>query len=267
MAVHTDRQKSGATITFSWTAEHHLLGITYPNGSTSTFRYDPAGRRVEIVDGATTTRYAFDGQAIAAEYDGANALGASYVHHPTSPTTTYEMTRGGQRYFYLTDALGSTMQLVTAGGAVANSYTYGAFGVPTQTGTVENPFTYTGQLFDRQAGLYLFPVRVYDPALGRFLGEDPNPSANAYPYVKNNPTNLVDPSGASSTSETVIEDTAINPFAQTYIRGGGARIGTRCFFLVFETLAFAAFGSASWTLDPFLLDLIHQRAIQLCESI
>ena len=27
--------------------------------------------------------------------------------------------------------------------------------------------------------------------------------------------------------ETVIEDTAINPFAQTFIRGGGARVGTR----------------------------------------
>jgi RHS repeat-associated protein len=115
------------------------------------------------------------------------------------------MTRGGQRYIYLTDAQGSTTALTTISGAVANTYTYDAFGTSVQVGNVANPFTYTGQFFDGAAGLFLFPVRAYDPALGRFLSEDPLPALNLYPYVSNNPTNAVDPTGAQDeTEDTVI---------------------------------------------------------------
>jgi RHS repeat-associated protein len=194
---------TGATTHYSWAADHQLLGITYPDNSTSTFRYDPLGRRVEVVDGPATSRYAFDGQAVAAEYDGTNALVATYVRDPNSTTRTFEMTRGGQRYFYLTDAQGSTTALTTISGAVANTYKYDAFGRSVQLGSVANAFTFTGQFVDRQAGLFLFPARAYDPALGRFLSEDPLAAVNPYPYVSNNPTNAVDPLGLSTVEEGV----------------------------------------------------------------
>ena len=121
------------------------------------------------------------------------------------------MTRGGQRYFYLTDAQGSTTALTTISGATANTYTYDAFGTAAQTGTVANPFTYTGQLSDRTAGLYLFPLRAYDPTAGRFLSEDPMQAMNPYPYVMNDPTNFVDPTGAAMTEyELQQEEIALN---------------------------------------------------------
>jgi RHS repeat-associated protein len=173
------------------------VGITYPDNTTSTFRYDPAGHRVEVTDGTLTSRYAYDQQAIAAEYDKTNSLVSSFVHDPASPTRTFEMNQAGQRYFYLSDAQGSTTALTTITGATANAYTYDAFGTSVQTGSVANPFTFTGQLFDRSAGLYLFPLRAYDPALGRFLSEDPDFAINPYPYVENDPVNLLDPTGAS----------------------------------------------------------------------
>jgi hypothetical protein len=51
-------------------------------------------------------------------------------------------------------------------------------------------------------GLYDYGARFYDPALGRFLQPDsivPSPtdpqSLNRYSYVRNNPLNLIDPSG------------------------------------------------------------------------
>ena len=183
------------------------MSITYPDNSTSTFRYDPLGRRVEVKDGASTSRYAYDRDAITAEYDGTNTLVASYVHDPTSSTRTFEMTRGGQRYFYLSDALGSTTVLTTAAGTTAGMYTYDAFGGSVQTGSVTNPFTFTGQLFDSAAGLYLFPQRAYDAGLGRFVSEDPLSSINPYSYVSNNPTNTVDPTGAQAeTEDTVIRN-------------------------------------------------------------
>jgi RHS repeat-associated protein len=186
----------GATTSYTWTAEHELIGITYPDGGTVTFKYGPLGRRVEIDEGTTITRYANDGPNIAAEYDSTNTLTATYTQDPTTSNRALEMVRGGQRYFYLTDAQRSTTALTTVVGATAATYTYTAFGAPTETGTIANPITYTGQFYEPKAGLLLFPLRAYDPTLGRFLSEDPQPSLNPYLYVSNDPINAVDPTGA-----------------------------------------------------------------------
>jgi RHS repeat-associated protein len=45
---------------------------------------------------------------------------------------------------------------------------------------------------------YYYRARYYDPAMGRFLSEDPigfDSDSNFYRYVRNNPTNLIDPTG------------------------------------------------------------------------
>lgn len=44
-------------------------------------------------------------------------------------------------------------------------------------------------------GLYFLRARSYDPALGRFLQQDPLPLLQKYAYVGNNPATCVDPSG------------------------------------------------------------------------
>jgi len=53
--------------------------------------------------------------------------------------------------------------------------------------------------FDAAISLYYDRARYYDPAAGRFLGQDPMGfaagDADLYRYTANNPTNLVDPSG------------------------------------------------------------------------
>ena len=59
---------------------------------------------------------------------------------------------------------------------------------------------FTGEQYDAKArhdagGLYYLRARYYDPTIGRFLGRDPIPFLNRYTYVRNNPTNYVDPSG------------------------------------------------------------------------
>ena len=236
---------TNASTIYTWTAEHQLIGIAYPDGSSTTLRYDADGRRVAIDDGLTSARFAFEGTAIAAEYDAANSLIATYVRDPKAPTYTFEMTRGGQRYFYLQDALGSTVALTDVGGSVVDTYAYGAFGAVTQTGTVANPFTFTGQLRHEKSGLLLFPLRAYDPTLGRFLSEDPLPSTNAYPYVANNPVNAVDPTGAAIEERAEIEDTYISPYKDTLIRGGGDKIDYFCLNRAFDliaTLLFPAVG-------------------------
>ncbi len=68
-----------------------------------------------------------------------------------------------------------------------------------ETGTVIDPYTYTGRDFDPETGLLHYRARYYDPTTGRFLGEDPihfrGGDTNLYGYVLNNPTTFSDPSG------------------------------------------------------------------------
>ena len=113
------------------------------------------------------------------------------------------MERGGQNYFYHADGLGSITAITNSTGATVNTYRYDAFGnIVSQTGTLVNPYTYTGREYDSESGLYYYRNRYYNPGVGRFLQEDKqagrlvNPqSLNLYSYVLNNPIIRVDPMG------------------------------------------------------------------------
>ena len=55
-----------------------------------------------------------------------------------------------------------------------------------------------GQYFDEESGLHYNYQRIYHPGLGRYLEPDPlgqRDSANVYPYVGSNPSNLTDATG------------------------------------------------------------------------
>src|SRR5262249_49973448 len=58
---------------------------------------------------------------------------------------------------------------------------------------------FTGREFDRVTGLQYNRARYYDSTTGRWTTQDPigfdGGDSNLYRYVKNNPTNEVDPSG------------------------------------------------------------------------
>ena len=85
------------------------------------------------------------------------------------------------------------------------TYTFTSFGNSTTTGTLFNPFQFTGRENEGLAGLYYYRARYYDPSIGRFLSEDPirvwHGQANFYAYVGNSPTNYVDPFGLDSSTK------------------------------------------------------------------
>jgi RHS repeat-associated protein len=59
-------------------------------------------------------------------------------------------------------------------------------------------YGFTGRHWDASSGLYYYRERYYDPAMGRFISEDPIGfwgGSNFYAYVRNNPVLLVDPLG------------------------------------------------------------------------
>lgn len=108
--------------------------------------------------------------------------------------------------FYHTDHLGSTTLATDAQGQVVEQIAYTPYGAVSQrTGTINAPQKFTGQRQDTSTGLILFPVRAYDPGLGRFIQPDPTvpnyarpQTLNRYSYALNNPLSRVDPTGYKS---------------------------------------------------------------------
>src|SRR4029077_21064565 len=87
----------------------------------------------------------------------------------------------------------------SSAGGLANTYSYDSFGKLTaSSGTLTNPFQYTGREFDSETEIYYYRARYYGPSTGRFISEDPigfQGGGNFYRYVRNIPTTLIDPLG------------------------------------------------------------------------
>jgi RHS repeat-associated protein/uncharacterized repeat protein (TIGR01451 family) len=178
----------GAPRQYSWNADHQLVGIVYPDGTTSTYRYDSLGRRIAANDKGAESRFVYDALGVHADYNAQNALQASYVGG-------LERIVQGQASFYLSDALGSIRGLTDASGAVTGTYAYDSFGKPAAANAAPSRSTFTGYQYDQTSGLYYAGARYYDPNTGRFLSEDPIPAVNGYPYAGNDPVNNVDVNG------------------------------------------------------------------------
>ena len=74
------------------------------------------------------------------------------------------MLRSSTTSYYQADALGSITSLSNGAGALAQTYTFDSFGNQTaSSGSVTNPFQYTGREFDTETSLYYYRARYYDP--------------------------------------------------------------------------------------------------------
>ena len=66
---------------------------------------------------------------------------------------------------------------------------------------------FTGREYDSETGLYFYRARYYDPAIGRFIQEDPigfkSGEVNFYIYSRNNPINYKDPNGLDITGTII----------------------------------------------------------------
>ena len=60
--VRRTARATGAITTYDWNADHQLLAAHLPGGTTSTYRYDAMGRRIEVGSGTGTARYVYLGQ-------------------------------------------------------------------------------------------------------------------------------------------------------------------------------------------------------------
>ena len=196
-----DRGTGGVT-RYTWSDAGRLTSITAPNGATSTYRYDAFGRRLEANDDGTVRRFVYSGWNLRNEFDGANALRATYVAG-LFPDSVYEIVRDGARYYPLFDGVGSVTTLTDATGAAVGRVRYSVFGIPQSSGVTEAAVSFTGHQFDAATGLVYARARYYDPTLGRFLSQDPVPAINPYVYASDKPMDAVNLTGAAATAENV----------------------------------------------------------------
>jgi len=183
---------------FTWDFENRLTQIVNPGMGTTTFRYDPFGRRIQKLGPLGTTNYLYDGVNILETTDqNGNAI-ARYTTTRALDEKFVELSSGTYGY-YEQDGVGSVTSLSGTTGTLANTYTLDSFGRLTgSTGNLANPFGFTGRDLDPETGLNYYRARYYDPNLGRFISPDPigfGAGVNFYRYVENNPVLLTDPFG------------------------------------------------------------------------
>jgi len=183
---------------YSWDFENRLTQAVVPGTGTVNFKYDPFGRRIQKSGPLGTTNYLYDGWDLIEEADNGGNVLARY-NDGVGFDQPLSMLRSGTASFYQSDLLGSTTSLSNSSGALANTYSYDSFGkLSASTGTLTNPFQFTGREFDQETGIYEYRMRYYDQNVGRFISEDPinfRGGIDFYAYTLNNPVNWIDPFG------------------------------------------------------------------------
>jgi RHS repeat-associated protein len=164
---------------------------------TISYQYDALGRRISRnTSSDELEKFVYDGQDVIADLDGSDQVVRTYLNGPGIDNKIRQTDANGNLY-YTSDHLGSTAALTNDSGNVVEQITYDAFG--NSSGSAYTRYTYTGREFDTDTGLYYYRARFYDPAVGRFISEDPigfaGGNVNIYSYVGNNPILFSDPSG------------------------------------------------------------------------
>jgi RHS repeat-associated protein len=234
----TERSRDGSATRYSYSVEGLLMAVNLPGGKQVRFGYSPSGERIWREGVKGKIHYVTDGTHLIATLDQDRQLATRFYHGPGIDQPV-AMLHDGKLYYYLLDGLGSVAALVDAEGKLAASYATDAYGKLKQSsGTLPNPFIFTGREFDPDTGLYYYRARYYDPKLGRFLTRDPiGPdledlaSLNPYLYVRNSPLMLTDPWGLTSTPTNVHPVTPAQGHTQPYSVPGVGRMhgATRAF--------------------------------------
>ncbi len=202
---------SDTRLNFTYDRAERPVAITGigPSGAstTGTYTYDGFNRRVrQTVDGVTIySVYTQSGELIhrdnvntGQKTDYINLAGASLRLVNNQATYTHK------------DHLGSPIAATNGTGAVLWREIYRPYGEKVN-GAVQNSGaanaeneSFTGHIDDTSLGLTYMQARYYDPAIGRFLSNDPmsfmgsgySPAYfNRYAYTANNPVNNIDPDG------------------------------------------------------------------------
>ncbi len=210
---------------YSYDEENRLVKVTAKSGSAvlGQYQYDAVGRRVSRTDNfGTQTLYYYDDHRAIEEQSSAGITQATYAfgNYIDEALTMDRVGEPGPFYYHQNTAW-SLYALSDSTGKGVEGYSYDAYGyqtivLPGSDGMLwtsddvilaggkssyGNPFLYTEQHLDPEAGLYFYRARYHDPMTGRFMQRDPLAYAdgmNLYEYVKDSPPNYADWQGQQS---------------------------------------------------------------------
>lgn len=196
--IQENRGKDGKLVTtFEYNLNNQLIKST-KDGQTTTYTYDPLGRRISKTDAFGTTRYLWAGDQMVQEKR--NNLKNTYVYEPESFRPVAQISEG-KIYHYHLDHLGTPRELTDDQGKIVWKVRYKTYGnvAVKEVEEVENNIRFQGQYFDEETGLHYNRFRYYNPNTGQFITQDPIGllgGVNSYQYAPN-PVGWVDPFGLS----------------------------------------------------------------------
>ncbi len=208
---------SNGVNTYTYNSADQLTGFN-GQGVHASFAYDGLGDRLQQTIGGVPTNYVVDINNSLPQVlqDGTD----SYIYG----VGNLAQINGSTTDYFLTDALGSTRQLVNADDQLTLAENYDPFGNTIgSTGSDSSIFGFTGQQTDR-TGLQFLRARYYDPYLNQFIQPDiivPDPTVpedwNRYLYTRDNPVNYTDPSGHDPSPTGYFEGVS---YAAGFVQGG-----------------------------------------------
>ncbi|MGW0177286.1 putative T7SS-secreted protein [Rhodococcus sp. NPDC003322] len=186
---------------YRYDAFDQLVEVIAPDGRRWRYTYDAYGRRTtksRVADDGTVverTRFVWDGVQLV-EQDVAGEV-TRWTYRPGGFAPLTQSRVDAEFFAIVTDLVGLPVELVDPGaGEVVGSASADLWGRTTWQGE-STPLRFPGQYFDDESGLHYNLHRNYDPALGRYVTQDPlglrpAPNPSAYPH---NPTGWIDPLG------------------------------------------------------------------------
>jgi len=181
------------------------------SGGAASYTYDGNGLRVvKSLQGGTTTVSVFAGSSVLAEYDNGAAPGSPSREYIHGASGLLAMISGGATTYYHQDHL--SVRLTTdANGNILTQQGHFPFGEPWYQSGANNKFEFTSYQRDSVSGLDYALARYYDSRTGTFCSVDPlagspdDPQSwKRYPYGRNDPIDVTDPSGKSWWSDLLI---------------------------------------------------------------
>ena len=199
----TQKTRGANSTQYEYSSRGELLHVDLPDGTSIDYTYGPLGRRLaKSVNGTVTRKYLWqDLTKLLALYDGSGNLLMRFEY--ADGRTPVAMTKGGEKYYLISNQVGSLRAVADSSGNLVKRIDYDSFGnvIQDTTPSFEVPCRFAGGLYDKHTGLIRFGHRDYDPATGRWTAKDPilfqGGSTYLYGYCLNDPVNDIDPKGLS----------------------------------------------------------------------
>ena len=201
-AVETKHDASGWTY-YTWDVDESLTDIAAGDSDLSG-AYDADMKRVSRDEDDAATGFVFDGEKLLRSVPASGAT----THFVSEGDSVYspligsmQVNGGGTGAWHLFDALGTTIGLSDADGALTDTRLYDAFGnLLGSTGSATTPFEYVGAYGyynEPDVDFMLLWHRWYEQGVGRFGSHDRfwGTAGQRYTYALGAPAALVDASG------------------------------------------------------------------------